>query len=233
LRGSTRTICEDPTQFGLALRDARPTRLGGPPQVWLRLKRALEATLDAEERAVLDRAVKRFGALARGDSPASLAEADMTTLATLRARVGLDGITRAGSTAAACPLSVHEHYNGLGVQFQEFFAMTETSVAAAQHPGPADLGTLGGPVAGYELRIAADGEVLVRSPHAPRGYRNRAAERAETYGADGWIHSGDIGQLDHEGRLRLIDCKKEMLVPEHGHNVSPAKLESALGDACP
>jgi long-subunit acyl-CoA synthetase (AMP-forming) len=88
-------------------------------------------------------------------------------------------------------------------------------------------------VPGYELQIAPDGEVLVRSPHAPRGYRNRAAESAETYGADGWIHTGDIGELDHEGRLCLIDRKKEMLVPEHGHNVSPAKLESALRDGCP
>jgi long-subunit acyl-CoA synthetase (AMP-forming) len=137
------------------------------------------------------------------------------------------------STAAACPLSVHEHYNGLGVQFQEFFAMTETGVVTAQLPGPADFGTLGRPLSDYELRIAPDGEVLVRSPHAPRGYRNREAESAATFGADGWIHTGDVGELDGEGRLRLIDRKKEMLVPEHGHNVSPSGIESALRDACP
>jgi long-chain acyl-CoA synthetase len=73
----------------------------------------------------------------------------------------------------------------------------------------------------------------VRSPHAPRGYRNLPRESRETYGADGWIHTGDLGELDSEGRLRLIGRKKETLVPAHGHNVHPALIEAALKDACP
>ena len=233
LRGSSRTICEDPTQLGAALLDARPTRLGGPPQVWQRLKRGLEATLDPEERAVLDRAVKRFGALARAEASGPLTGSEEETLEALRARVGLDRIALAGSTAAACPLGVHQHYNALDVPFREFFAMTEAGVIAAQRPGLEDFGTLGPAVPGYELQIAPDGEVLVRSPHAPQAYRDRPRESAETYGAGGWIHTGDVGELDSEGRLRLIDRKKEMIVPGHGHNVSPTRIESALKDVCP
>jgi long-chain acyl-CoA synthetase len=233
VRGSTRTICDDPSQLSGVLLDARPTRLGGSTQVWQGLKRALEVTLSSEERAVLDASVERVRALTRGESPGSLEEAEEATLKALRARVGLDRTTRAGSTAAPCPLAVHEHYHALGVPFQEFFAMTETGVNSAQRPGLIDFGTLGAPAPGYELQIARDGEVLVRSSHAPRGYRGRPRESAETYGVDGWISTGDIGELDAEGRLRLIGRKKEMLIPEHGHNVAPVQIESALKDACP
>ncbi len=233
MRGSTRTICADPTQLGSALLDARPTRLGGSTAVWQRLKRALEVTLSSEERAVLEGAVERVRATARGEASASLDEAQEATLAALRARVGLDRINGAFSTAAPCPDAVHEHYHALGVPFQELFAMTETGVSAVQRSGLVDFGTLGGPAPDYELRIARDGEVLVRSPHAPCGYRNRPRESAETYGPEGWIHTGDIGELDTEGRLRLVGRKKEMIIPEHGHNVAPVQIESALKDACP
>jgi long-subunit acyl-CoA synthetase (AMP-forming) len=233
LRGSSRTICGDPTQLLAALLDARPTRLGGPPQLWRRLKLGLEATLDPEERAVLGQAVERFGVPARGGAPEPLTDSQEETLAALRARIGLDRIVLAGSTAAACPEGVHRHYNGLGVPFREFFAMTEAGVIAAQRPRSEDFGTLGPTVSGYELQIAPGGEVLVRSADAPQAYRDRPSESAETYGADGWIHTGDVGELDSEGRLRLVDRKKEMIVPEHGHNVSPVKIESALKDACP
>lgn len=111
--------------------------------------------------------------------------------------------------------------------------MTETGVVAAQRPGRTDLGTLGGPLPGYELQTAKDGEVLIRSPHTPHSYRNRPQDSAEIYDEAGWTHTGDLGELDAEGRLRLVGRKKETIVPEHGHNVAPAQIESALKDACP
>jgi long-subunit acyl-CoA synthetase (AMP-forming) len=236
LRGSTRTICEDPTQLGMALRDARPTRLGGSPQVWQRLRVGLEATLDAQERAVLGAALERARALTRRGqerTPGALSESQEATLTALRARIGLDRVGLEVSTAATCPPAVHEHYRALGVPLREMFAMTETGVGAGQRDGSLDHGTLGPALPGYELQIAPDGEVLVRSPTAPRAYRNRPRENAETFGEEGWIHTGDLGELDAEGRLRLIGRKKEMLIPEHGVNVAPARVESALKDACP
>jgi long-subunit acyl-CoA synthetase (AMP-forming) len=140
----------------------------------------------------------------------------------------------AGSTAAACPPSLQTFYAALAVPFRDFFAMTETGIVAVQRPDPLDRGTLGVAVPGCELAVAEDGEVVVRAAHAPRRYHGRAHAGAETYAdADGWIHTGDLGALDAEGRLRLIGRKKEMLVPEHGHNVAPVELESALRDGCP
>ncbi|HTU77910.1 MAG TPA: AMP-binding protein [Solirubrobacteraceae bacterium] len=232
-RGSTRTICRDPSQLGAALGEARPTRLFGPPLVWQALQRALEGSLAVGERVALERAVQRVRAVAHGQASAPPGEPEQALLAKLRERIGLDRMSKALSGAASCPMTVHEHYRALGIDFQEFYAATEFGMACAQRPGTIDLGTLGGPAPDYELRLAADGEVLVRSPHAPRGYRNLPRESRETYGADGWINTGDLGELDHEGRLRLIGRKKETLIPAHGHNVHPASIEAALKDACP
>jgi long-chain acyl-CoA synthetase len=232
-RGSTRTICRDPSQLGGALGDARPTRLFGPPLVWLALQRALEQSLAAEERVALERAVQRVRAVACGEAGAPGGEAEQALLAKLRARIGLDRTSKAVSAAAHCPMTVHEHYRALGIDFQEFYAGTEFGMASAQRPGAVDLGTLGRPAPDYELRVAADGEVLIRSPHAPRGYRNLLHESRETYRTDGWISTGDLGELDGEGRLRLLGRKKETLIPAHGHNVHPALIEAALKDACP
>jgi long-chain acyl-CoA synthetase len=232
-RGSTRTICRDPSQLGAALDEARPTRLLGPPLVWLALQRALERSLAAQEHVALERAVQRVRTVARGEAGAPGGEVEQALLAKLRARIGLDRVSKAVSAAAPCPMTVHEHYRALGIDFQEFYAGTEFGMACAQRPGAVDLGTLGGPAPDYEVHLAADGEVLVRSPHASRGYRNLPRETRETYGADGWIHTGDLGELDGEGRLRLIGRKKETLLPAHGHNVHPALIEAALKDACP
>jgi long-chain acyl-CoA synthetase len=231
-RGATRTICREPSQLGAALSEAQPTRLFGPPLVWLALQRALEQSLAVEERGALERAVQRVRAVAHGEFETPPDDAERALLARLRARIGLGRISKAVSAAAPCPMTVHEHYRALGIDFQEFYAGTEFGVASAQRPGVVDLGTLGPAAPDYELCLAADGEVLVRSPHASRGYRSLSRETRETYGADGWIHTGDLGELDGESRLRLIGRKKETLVPAHGHNVHPALIEAALKDAC-
>jgi long-subunit acyl-CoA synthetase (AMP-forming) len=90
------------------------------------------------------------------------------------------------------------------------------------------------PVPGYEIRLAADGEVLVRTDSAAVGYRNQPEQTvAATFAADGWIRTGDVGTLDNDGRLRIIDRKKELLIPDDGHNIAPAQIESELKCACP
>ncbi|HEX5309812.1 MAG TPA: hypothetical protein VFW38_12115 [Solirubrobacteraceae bacterium] len=170
----------------------------------------------AEERVALERGVQRVRAVACGERETPPGEPERQLLAKLRARIGLDRMSKAVSAAAPCPMTVHEHYRALGIDFQEFYAGTEFGMACAQRPGAVDLGTLGGTAPDYELRLAADGEVLVRSPHAPRGYRNLPHENREAYGADGWINTGDLGELDGDGRLRLIGRKKETLIPRTG-----------------
>jgi long-chain acyl-CoA synthetase len=137
------------------------------------------------------------------------------------------------TAAAPCPRAVLEYYHGLGVGFNEFYGMTETGAATMTRPGIADLGTVGVPVPGYEIRLASDGEVLVRTDSAAIGYRNQPDETAATFAADGWIHTGDIATLDDNGRLQIIDRKKELLIPDHGHNIAPGQIESELKGACP
>jgi long-chain acyl-CoA synthetase len=233
VRGSTRTFCEAPTQLPLALLDAKPTFLFGPPQVWQALKRALEGTLDADERDTLNANDRRVKAILRGEIAEPLSSEQQEKLASLRARVGLDRINKTLCAAAPCPPALREHYCALDVPFGENFAMTEVGSATTQRPGLVDFGTLGPAAPGYELRIATDGELLVRGPYTASRYRNRPLESTETFAADGWVRTGDLGELDSEGRLRLRGRKKEIIVSTHGHNVAPAGLESALQDACP
>lgn len=137
------------------------------------------------------------------------------------------------TAAAPCPRAVLAYYHGLGVGFNEFYGMTETGAATMTRPGIADLGTVGVPVPGYDIRLAADGEVLVRTDSAAAGYRNQPDETAATFAADGWIRTGDVGRFDDDRRLGIIDRKKELLIPDHGHNVAPAQIESDLKGACP
>lgn len=229
LRGSTRTFCLDPTELGATLLDARPTYLFGPPRLWQNLKAKLERTLSEPERAALDHGIARV----RGGHTPRLAEEDEQALATLRTRVGLDRLSRGLTAAAPCPRSVLEYFHGLGVGFGEFYGMTETGAATMTRAGIGDLGTVGVPVPGYQLRLAADGEILVHTDSAADGYHNLPAESTATFAPDGWIRTGDIGTLDDRGRLRIIDRKKELVIPDHGHNVAPSQIESELKCACP
>jgi long-chain acyl-CoA synthetase len=233
MRSSTRTICADPAKLPAALLDARPTFLWGPPRVWQTLKSALESSFTERDRDVLDRAKERLRPLADGQALSSLSEGDQDTLARLRARFGLDRLGRALTSAAPCPLAIQVHYHALGVPFAEFYAMSELGVPASGALGMSDLGTVGSATVGYEVMLDDDGEVLVRTNSRARGYRNQPSETAETFGRDGFVRTGDIGALDEQGRLRIIDRKKEFLIDESGHNTAPAAIESALKSVCP
>jgi long-subunit acyl-CoA synthetase (AMP-forming) len=228
LRGSTRTFCPDPAQLGATLLDARPTYLFGPPRLWQSLREQLNATLDESERAVVDRAVARL----RGNRDRRPAPGAEPLLAPLLDRFGLDRLTRALTAAAPCPVAIFDYFHAIGIELGEFWGMTETSAATMTRTSGADAGTVGVPVPGYEIRLAENGEILVRSDATAVAYHELPEQTAETFGADGWIHTGDIGVLD-DGRLRIIDRKKDMLIPDHGHNVAPAPIESELKCACP
>jgi long-subunit acyl-CoA synthetase (AMP-forming) len=229
LRGSTRTFCPDPAQLGATLLEARPTYLFGPPRLWQHVKAKLDSTLGQSERAALDRGIARV----RAGHMAPLAEEDEQALGVLRARVGLGRLSRGLTAAAPCPRTVLEYFHALALGFGEFYGMTETGAATMTRAGSADLGTVGVPVPGYEIRLADDGEVLVSTDSAAVGYCNLPEETAATFAADGSIHTGDVGKLDTDGRLRIIDRKKELLIPDHGHNIAPAHIESELKCAYP
>jgi long-subunit acyl-CoA synthetase (AMP-forming) len=136
--------------------------------------------------------------------------------------------------AAPAPLEVFEFFAALGIPISEVWGMSELSSVATLVPRD-DLrfGTVGKAIPGVEVRLDSDGEVLVRGDTVMKGYRNQPEKTAETIGADGWLRTGDIGTLDEDGFLRIVDRKKELIINAAGKNMSPANIEQQLKQGSP
>ena len=234
VRGSTTTFCPDPARLPSALAEVRPTWLFGPPRIWRVLRAAIEATIAAEPTPTRRSCGRSPGYARSGEASGRAARArDGTALAGVRTRFGLDRLEHALTAAAPCPSEVHEFFLALGLPFAEFYGMTEIGAATMTRPEPEDVGTVGRATPGFGLRLAADGEVLVRGPAITPGYHGRPRETAALIDAQGWVHTGDVGTLDTEGRLRIVDRLKELIVSDEGHNMSPATIETRLTAASP
>jgi long-chain acyl-CoA synthetase len=120
-------------------------------------------------------------------------------------------------------------FAGLGLRIMDVYGMTETTGAfTANNDAEFRLGTVGRPLPGTEMRIAADGEIITRGPLNTPGYLNLPDRTAELLDADGWLHTGDIGAVDEDGFLSVVDRKKELIITAGGENVSPAMVENLL-----
>lgn len=152
---------------------------------------------------------------------------DVLVYRKLRAAVG-GRVQYAVSGGAALGERLGHFFRGVGITILEGYGLTETTApAAVNRPSAIRIGTVGPPIPGVDVRIAEDGEVLVRGVNVMRGYWNNETATKEAL-EDGWFHTGDLGSLDEEGFLRITGRKKEILVTAAGKNVAPAPLEDRL-----
>jgi long-chain acyl-CoA synthetase len=235
-------FCPDVSQVIAYLQRVRPTLFFGVPRVWEKARAGVQAKLDAEpnarRKALIMGAVnlgRRVGEVAReGKRPGPWLAlrhrlADRVVLAKVRHGLGLDRCEWAASSAAPLPVDVIYFFDALGITIHEVWGMTElTGMATANSRGATKLGTVGTACAGVELKLADDGEILIRGPLVTPGYHNRPEATAELIDADGWVHTGDIGQLDADGFLSIVDRKKELIITAGGKNISPANIEGML-----
>jgi long-subunit acyl-CoA synthetase (AMP-forming) len=232
--GTTLTSCPDPTQVFAHVADARPTRFGGVPRVWEKLKAALEAGFDDTTRAAIELGIRKVRLEQAGKTvPDELrdeyARADQQIFSAIRARIGFDRCGHYVIGAAPSSRELFEFFAAIGIPICEVWGMSELSSIVTMVPRDRlKFGTVGQPLPGMEVKIADDGEVLVRGPLVMAGYRNQPEKTAETIDPDGWLHTGDIGSLDDDGFLRIVDRKKELIINAAGKNMSPANIEQHL-----
>jgi long-chain acyl-CoA synthetase len=235
-------FCPDPMQAVEYVREARPTLFFGVPRVWEKVRAGIGAKLAAEEnerrRKLAQSAVatglevvrrRQRGQAVPLGLRARHAVLDALVLAKIRKAIGLDRCTFASSAASPLAVDVAEFFAALGLPLVEVYGMTETTgVATGNPPDRIKIGTVGPAIAGVEVRLADDGEVLVRGPVNTPGYFKQEEATAALIDEDGWLHTGDVGQLDADGYLRIVDRKKELIITSSGKNVSPANIEGLL-----
>ncbi len=216
------------------LAEARPTHLPSVPRLFEKVYSVVRSLAEAQEgggerfdAAVADGVLAADGALPPERQEAYEA-ADEALFGPVRAALG--GRLRWALTGGA-PIdpAVLDFLRACGIQVFEGYGMTESAgVISLNHPGAVRYGTVGRPVAGCEVRIADDGEVLARGPMIFPGYHANALGTAEALDADGWLHTGDLGSLDADGYLTITGRKKDLIITSAGKNLTPSHVELAI-----
>jgi long-chain acyl-CoA synthetase len=240
--GMTVTTCPNPREIVAFLPAVKPTWFFAVPRIFEKLKAGLEGHLSTQGEQTVGWLVaarrkvelEQAGEPVPEDVAATAAEGEEKLFAGLRAMLGLDEAISVNAGAAPTPRDVLVFFHAIGVPLGELWGMSETTgVGAVNPPERVRIGTVGPPSLGVEMRLADDGELLVRGDVVMIGYRNQPEKTAEALDPDGWLHTGDIAAFDDEGYLKIVDRKKEIIINAAGKNMSPANIESALKGAGP
>jgi len=246
IQGSHMYAIGDPAQLLATLGEVHPTAFFGVPRVWEKIKTGLSAKLAADPNpdnvAMVTQAMaaglawveaQEVGRTMTPEIEAAYQAAEEQILGLLKLLLGLDQVGWAGSAAAPMPLDVAKFMAGLGIKVYDVYGMTETCGAiTANGPGAFKLGTVGRATPGIEVRLAEDGEVLVRGPVTTPGYHLQEDATRALIDEDGWVHTGDIGTLDDDGFFAIVDRKKELIITSQGKNIAPSNIENYLKE-CP
>jgi long-chain acyl-CoA synthetase len=242
----TVTCVPNPRDVLSYLPQVHPTWFFAVPRIWEKLKAGLEAMqagLPDEQsrplREAMEASLQRVRLQQRGEPvpeelEAKFAQDDAQYFSNVRAMLGLDQVVAVNVSAAPTPVEVIEFFHALGIELAELWGMSETcGLGTVNRTGAVRIGSVGPAAPGVEIKLAEDGEVLIRSECVMLGYRNDPEKTAETIDPEGWLHSGDIGQIDEDGYLTIVDRKKEIIINAAGKNMSPANIEGALKTGSP
>ena len=239
--------CPDPALLTTYLGAVHPQIMFGVPRVYEKIFAGVNAVLgaDAEKKQKFDEAVAAALEIKAAERAGTATKEQLETwdfldavaFSTVRGLVGIDQVEVAVTGAAPLPASVLEWFNAIGVPLSEIYGMSESSGPITWSPKANKPGYVGQAIPGCEVRLADDGEVTCRGGNVFQGYLKQPDKTAETL-IDGWLHTGDIGEMDADGYVKIVDRKKELIITSGGKNISPANLEAALktielvGQAC-
>jgi long-chain acyl-CoA synthetase len=239
--------CPDPNQLMPYLKEVHPQMVFGVPRVFEKIYAGVNAALgaDPEKKQQFDDGVAAAIEIKRAERDGTVTDEQLETwkfldavaFSAVRGLVGLDECELAITGAAPIPAQILEWFNAIGVNLAEIYGLSETTGPMTFSPLRNKPGWVGQAVPGCEVELAADGEVICRGGNVFQGYMGMPDKTAEAL-QDGWFHSGDIGEIDDEGYVRIVDRKKELIITSGGKNISPANLEAALkmipivGQAC-
>ena len=251
-KGAHVHFCPDVLQVFEMTPEVRPEAFAGVPRLWEKLRAGILAAL-AEEPNERKRKIA-LAAIAAGREAGRLEQEGRSVPLGLRAKqalferlvfskirhkIGLDRCRIAVSGAAPISREVLDFFFGVGLPIYEGYGMTECSAPSnVNMEGRLKLGTVGPALPGVEVRLADDGEVLIRGGNVAAGYYKDEEKTRETFDSEGWLHTGDVGEIDADGFLKIVDRKKELIITAGGKNISPANLEGLLkrhplvGQAC-
>jgi long-chain acyl-CoA synthetase len=225
--GHTVTCCDNISRVLNVMRDVRLHFVFGMPRLFEKLRAIMERDADPATLAAINQGrVRALGC--DGTEP------DEALLSRLREQYGFGRLMFGFTGGTMTPPDLMAFLHGIGLRVGEIWGMSEcTGVASMSPPNALRLGTAGTPLPGVEIRLAEDGELEIRGPGVMRGYRRRPDLTAEAINDDGWLATGDIGEIDKDGYVSVVDRKKELIIGSGGKNMAPARIEARIKEAFP